>query len=149
LNYNSSMEKFEIKQLLKKELVDYARKEFNLSLNVNDTKKSLEAQIKDEESKYHLESVPGEGFVWVKNNEQKDSFEEDEPAIRELKRETEMLKNSLELEREIRRKADDKKDKLISDTKTWLVIAGFMALLAMAYLAQDEWLCSGYDCIAI
>ena len=132
--------------MTKKELVELGVS-FHLSLNISDTKKNLIAQIEQVEG--HTEFVPDEGFVWVKSNRQKDSFEEVDPAILELKRETENLKNSLKFEQEIRWRNEAEKDRKKSEIKTWLVIAGFMVLLAMAYVAQDEWLCNGYDCIAV
>ena len=69
--------------------------------------------------------------------------------INELKKENENLKKSLELERNIRSRDYVDKDRVKSERNSWLVIAFFMVLLAAAYVAQDEWLCNGYDCIAI
>ena len=82
-------------------------------------------------------------------DEQNGTSDEVDPAILELKRETENLKNSLKFEQEIRWRNEAEKDRKKSEIKTWLVLAAFMVLLAMAYIAQDEWLCNGYDCIAV
>jgi hypothetical protein len=134
------------KNYTKKQLVDFGT-ELGLSLNINDKKEKLINQI--EEAEGHLEAVPGEGFVWVKSDEKNDTSVENDPTISKLKRETERLKNSLAFEQEIRRKAESKKEKMKSEIKTWLFIGGGMTLLALAYISQDKWLCSGYDCIAI
>ena len=123
-----------LSRMTKKELVELGVS-FHLSLNISDTKKNLIAQIEQVEG--HTEFVPGEGFVWVKSNRQKGSFEEDEPTIKELKRETKMLKNSLnslKLNQEIRLRKEDEKEKIKSDNKIGLVFLGLF-LLFVYYLS--------------
>ena len=126
-------------------VINHAKFGIGTIVNTEGSGDSMRIQIKFHEDKTKWLIASYANLTIMSNG----TSDEVDPAILELKRETENLKNSLKFEQEIRWRNEAEKDRKKSEIKTWLVLAAFMVLLAMAYVAQDEWLCNGYDCIAV
>ena len=126
------------------------------------------AKWNEEEEASWAEFQENEEYLNAKRNEEREKFiqpetaeidELDNPNKSELEferdsllAENEHLKDTLDMEYELRRRDFIDKDRVKSERNSFLVIAGFMVFFAIAYLSVDEFICVGgfgSQCLAV
>jgi hypothetical protein len=117
------------------------------------------AKWNEEEEVRRAEFQETEEYLNAKRNEEREKFIQPETAeIDELDNqnkseleferdsllaENEHLKDTIDMEYELRRRDFIDKDRVKSERNSFLVIAGFMVFLAIAYLSVDGFICVG------